>query len=109
MEGKVQAVGADRAALEAYKRRKPGRFNQLKQVAQSQRFPPGIVAYQEGVLDQATLQRFRDDLLRASRTERGQTLLTLFKLTGFEAVPPDLNSVLAQTRKAYPPPSNGGP
>lgn len=109
VDGKVQAVAADRAALEAYKRRKPGRFNQLKQVAQSQPFPPGIVAYQEGALDQATLQRFRDGLLRASRTERGETLLTLFKLSGFEAVPTDLNSVLAQICKAYSPPGNGAP
>ena len=108
VDGKVQAVAADRATLEAYKRRKPGRFNQLKQVAQSQPFPPTIVAYQEGVLDQATLQRFRDGLLRASQTDRGQTLLTLFKLTGFEAVSPDLEQVLAQTRKAYSPPGDGG-
>jgi ABC-type phosphate/phosphonate transport system substrate-binding protein len=109
VDGKVQAVAADRATLEAYKRRKPGRFSQLKQVAQSQPFPPTIVAYQEGTLDEPTLQRFRDGLLRASQTDRGQTLLTLYRLTGFEAVPPDLDQVLARTRQAYPPPAQGGP
>jgi ABC-type phosphate/phosphonate transport system substrate-binding protein len=108
VDGKVQAVAADRAALEAYKRRKPGRFNQLKEVAKSQPFPPAVVAYQEGVLDEATLRKFRDGLLRASRTDRGETLLTQFKLTGFEAVPQDLNRVLAQTREAYPPPAAAG-
>jgi ABC-type phosphate/phosphonate transport system substrate-binding protein len=107
VDGKVQAVAADRGALEAYKRRKPGRFNQLKQVAQSQPFPPALVAYQEGALDDATLQRFRNGLLRASQSDRGQTLLTLFKLTGFEAVPPDLGRVLAESRKAYPPSGSG--
>jgi ABC-type phosphate/phosphonate transport system substrate-binding protein len=103
VDGKVQAVAADRAALEAYKRRKPGRFNQLKAVAHSQPFAPTVVAYTEGALDAATLQRFRDGLLRASHTDRGQTLLTLFKITGFENVPADFDRVLGQTRKDYPP------
>ena len=39
------------------------------------------------VLDEATLRRFKDGLLGAAKKEKGQTLLTLFHLTGFEAVP----------------------
>jgi hypothetical protein len=31
-------------------------------------------------------------------------MLTLFRLTGFDPVPDDFGKVLAQTRKAYPPP-----
>jgi ABC-type phosphate/phosphonate transport system substrate-binding protein len=107
VDGTVQATVVDRAGLEAFKRRKPGRFNQLKAVAQSPPLPPPLVAYHEGVLDTATLRRFRDGLLNASNKERGQTLLTVFRLTGFEAVPTDFDRVLAETRKAYPPPANG--
>lgn len=103
VDGKVQAVVSDKAGLEAYKRRKPGRFAQLKPVAHSQPFPPTIVAYYNNNLDSATLQRFRDGLLRASQTDRGQTLLTLFRLTGFEAPPADLDQVLAKTRELEPP------
>src|SRR5207244_6848780 len=36
VDGVVQAAVVDRAGLEAYKRRKPGRFNRLKEVARSQ-------------------------------------------------------------------------
>src|SRR5262249_38599769 len=100
----VKAAVADRAALDGYKRRKPGRFKQLKEVAHSQPFPPTTVAYYDSFLDEATLRRFRDGLLNAGRTERGETMLTFFRLTGFESVPSDLDRVLAQTRKAYPPP-----
>jgi ABC-type phosphate/phosphonate transport system substrate-binding protein len=106
VDGVVQATVVDRAGLEAYKRRKPGRFNRLKEVARSQPFPPTVVVYYGTVLDQATLKRFRDGLLGASRKEKGQTLLTLFRLTGFEAVPRDFDRVVAETRKAYPPPNN---
>jgi len=60
VDGTVQAVAVDRAALEAFKKRKPARFGRLKEAARSQPFPPSVVAYSEGVLDNATLQRFRD-------------------------------------------------
>ena len=36
----------------------------------------------------------------------GQTMLTLFKLTGFEPPPADFDKVLAETRKTYPPPAS---
>jgi ABC-type phosphate/phosphonate transport system substrate-binding protein len=102
VDGSIQAV----AELEAYKRRKPSRFAQLKAVAESKPFPPVVVAYYDGVVDPATLDRFRDGLLGASQKESGQTLLTLFRLTKFEAVPADFDSVLTRTRQTYPPPAN---
>jgi ABC-type phosphate/phosphonate transport system substrate-binding protein len=103
VDGKVGAAVADRAALEAYKKRKPGRFAQLKPVAQSQPLPPTTVAYYDQVLSDATLKRFRDGLLRANKSDRGQTILTTFRLTGFEAPPDDFPKVLAEARKAFPP------
>jgi ABC-type phosphate/phosphonate transport system substrate-binding protein len=105
VDGVVQVTATDRATLEAYKQRKPGRFRQLKPVAHSQPFPPGVVTYYQGMLDKATLRRFRKGLLNASKKERGRTMLTLFRLTSFQPVPKDLEEVLARTRKAYPAPS----
>jgi ABC-type phosphate/phosphonate transport system substrate-binding protein len=105
VDGKVQAVAADRAALEGFKRRKPGRFAKLKEVAQSQKFPPPLVAYYDAVLDKSSLGTFRKGLLGAKRKERGQTMLTLFRLTEFTTVPADFEKVLTATRKNYPPSS----
>jgi ABC-type phosphate/phosphonate transport system substrate-binding protein len=105
VDGTVQATAVDRTTLEAFKRRKPGRFNQLKEIAHSQPFPPVTVAYYDKVLDEATLRRFRDGLLNAGKKEKGRTMLTLFKLTGFDAVPEDFGKVLAETRTTYPPPA----
>jgi ABC-type phosphate/phosphonate transport system substrate-binding protein len=107
VDRQVQATVVDRVGLEAYRRRKPGRFNQLKEVARSEPFPPPLVAYVEGHLDKATLQRFQDGLLNARKKEKGQRLLNLFKLTGFAAVPAHFDQVLAETRKTYPPSGNG--
>lgn len=105
VEGMVQATVIDRAALEAYKRRKPGRFKELKEVAHSQPFPPPLVAYYGKILDEAKRTRFRDGLVGANKKEKGDTMLTLFHLTAFEAVPDDLPKVLAETRENYPPPT----
>jgi ABC-type phosphate/phosphonate transport system substrate-binding protein len=102
----VQVVAVDRAGLEAYKQRKPGRFKQLKAVTHSQPFPPPVVAYYGSVLDRAARRRFHDGLLGASRKEKGQMMLTLFHITGFEDAPKDFGEVLTKTRKAYPPPDS---
>jgi ABC-type phosphate/phosphonate transport system substrate-binding protein len=107
VDGKVGATVVDRVALAAYKRRKPGRFNQLKVLARSQPFPPAVVAYYGSAVDQTTLGRFRDGLLGAHRKPKGETLLTLCRLTGFEPVPDDFPRALEATRKAYPPAGPG--
>ncbi len=103
VDGKIQAVTVDRAAVEAYKQRKPGRFGKLKEVAKSEPLPPVVIAYFDKILDDATLKKFRGGLLNASTKEKGRTMLNLFHLTGFDAVPSDFDKVLEQTRKTYPP------
>jgi len=103
VDGVVQATVADRAALEAFKRRKPGRFEKLKEVLKSEPFPPPVVAYFDNMLDNQTTTKFREGLLGASKKEKGQMVLTLFRITGFELAPEDFGKVLADTRKNYPP------
>jgi len=103
VDGTVQATVVDRAGLEAYKRRKPGRFSQLKELARSAAVPPTVIAYYDAALDAGTIKRFRDGLLGANRKEKGQTLLTFFRLTGFETIPKDFDQVVNETCKAYPP------
>jgi ABC-type phosphate/phosphonate transport system substrate-binding protein len=104
VDGLVQATVVDRVALEVYKQRKPGRFKNIKEVVHSKPFPPPLIAYYGKVLDDASRERFRTGLLNANRKEKGETMLTLFRLTGFVAVPEDFDKVLAETRKTYPPP-----
>ena len=104
VDGVVQATVVDRAALEAYRRRKPGRFNKLKVLARSRPFPPAVVAYYGKGLDAAHRRQFLQGLLGAGRKEKGRMMLTLFRVTGFQTVPADFEKVLARTQKAYPPP-----
>ena len=46
-------------------------------------------------------------LLGANQKIKGEIILTLFRLTGFETAPDDFREVLAQTCQKYPPPNKG--
>jgi ABC-type phosphate/phosphonate transport system substrate-binding protein len=102
IDGPFNATVIDEAALEAYKRRKPGRFKQLKEIARSEPFPPIVIAYKHAALDGQTLDRFRGSLVNAAKKEKGEMLLTLSRLSGFETPAADLPALLTRTRKDYP-------
>jgi len=67
-------------------------------------FPAAVVAYRPGILDEATLKRFREGMMNANRTILGRQMLTLWKLTAFEEVPQDYEKVLSEILKTYPAP-----
>ena len=104
VDGVMQSGVVERVGLEAYKRRKPGRFNQLKELVKSPPVLPPLIASYENRLDQATLARLRSGLVGANRKDKGQTLLTLFRLTGFEAAPANFDRLLTQTQRTFPAP-----
>jgi ABC-type phosphate/phosphonate transport system substrate-binding protein len=104
VDGVVQVTIVDSVALDCYKRRKPGRFTKLKIAHSSEVFPAAVVVFRPGILDEATLKRFRDGMINANRTVTGRQLMTLWKLTGFEDVPQDYNQILTEIVKAYPAP-----
>jgi hypothetical protein len=94
----------DRLGLEAYHRRKPGRFARLKMLCEAPPMPPLLVAYYDGNLDPETLTHLRTELTHAHEQILGERLLMLFRLTHFAPPTADLDCVLTDTRNAYPAP-----
>jgi ABC-type phosphate/phosphonate transport system substrate-binding protein len=107
VDKEVSAVIVDAVAFESFKRRKPGRAAKLRIVLTSDVFPTAVIAYKPGAVDEATAAKFRDGLLGASHSILGRQMLTLWKLTGFEAIPNDYEATLSDIVKAYPPPAFG--
>lgn len=103
VDGVVQAAVVDTTSLDAYQRRKPGRFRFLKELAQSSVFPDPVIGYRAGALDDKTLERFRDGMIKSDQSLRGRQMLTFFKLTHFAKVPEDYERVQQEIAKAYPP------
>ena len=104
VDGVAQVCVVDGVSLDCYKRRKPGRFAKLKILQSSEIFPAAVVAFRTAVLDDVMRARLRVGLMNANRTALGRELMTLWKLTGFEQVPPDYDQTLTEIVKAYPAP-----
>jgi ABC-type phosphate/phosphonate transport system substrate-binding protein len=107
LRGKVQAAVVDGVSLDCYRQVKPGCHARLRVLAKSDRFPAAVIAYHQGALDPATLNRFKAGMVSANQTERGRDLMNLWKLTAFEAVPADYGRELADILKSYPAPPAG--
>ncbi len=105
VDGIQEAAVIDRFGLEAYQRRKPGRFARLQKLSESPPMPPALLAYYDGNLDPQTVTRLRDGLTQAHKRKEGERLLTLFRLTRFAPPSRPFERVLAETRKTYPAPA----
>jgi ABC-type phosphate/phosphonate transport system substrate-binding protein len=103
VDGSVSTVALDHVSLRAYRRRKPGRFAELRVLSSSERFPDSVVAYRNGALDQNTLDRCRKGLLQTDKEKVGKFLLAFWGITHFANVPDHLNESLAAVDKKYPP------
>jgi hypothetical protein len=106
VDGACQAAVVDGAAMDCYQHRKPGRFGNLKEIGSPETFPVPIVAYVDGKLDDATLCTVREGICRAQQTAKGQRVLMLWKLTGFETVPDDYPALLDDIAESYSPASS---
>ncbi len=62
VRGKYPAALVDTSGLEFYKDLKPGVFARLKVLVQSEVFPPVVIVYHKGALNDATLARIRNGL-----------------------------------------------
>lgn len=102
VDGVVQVTVVDNTALEAFKRRKPGRAVKLKEIQKSEVFPSPVIAYHEGTMDEGNLAKTREDLLGANDDAEGKRFLTLWKLTRFDKVPEDFEKTLEACAKSYP-------
>jgi ABC-type phosphate/phosphonate transport system substrate-binding protein len=104
-EGTTQAAAVEDSDLEAFRKKFPKTAAKLRVLAESEKFPPAVVAYLPGALPEDTLKKLQTGMIDAKKTERGRKLLDLCRITGFEAVPADFEQVLMDILKAYPEPT----
>jgi ABC-type phosphate/phosphonate transport system substrate-binding protein len=106
-EGNADVAVVDDVDWKLFRETYPKTAGRLRVLKESEIFPATVIAYQKGTLEEATLKRLRDGLIKGSETERGRTLLGFFGMSGFAAVPDDYEKNVADILKAYPPPKSG--
>ncbi len=100
-KGKFAAVVVDSIGLEFYKSLKPGCFARLKVLAEAE-FPPAVIAYRPGGLDEAIIGQLRQGMCEAHKTELGREMMKMWKITSFDPVPADYTTSVAACIKTYP-------
>lgn len=104
VQGKAQVAVVEALALETFRNRKPGRFKRLRTLEQSEVFPSSVIAYRQGGLDNASVQKFKDGMSTAHKSAMGSRMMLMMKMTQFEPIPQNFDQTMAEIVKAYPPP-----
>lgn len=98
---RADAAIVDAAGIDIYKDINPGRYRRLKIVAESEVFPPSVVAYSPKKVDEKVMRQFRDGMLKADKSAKGRDVMANFKITAFEPVPAGFEKTLTSVREAY--------
>ncbi|VTS00992.1 phosphate/phosphite/phosphonate ABC transporter substrate-binding protein [Tuwongella immobilis] len=105
VDGIVDACVVDATALQSFANRKSGRYKRLKIACESIHFPMTVIACKKGSLSDTLVTRIKAGLTSAQSTAQGRTMMGLWKLAGFEAIPGDFEAQLQRTLKQYPAPA----
>lgn len=103
IDGMAEFTMVGTSAWKVYRDRKPVRAERLRQVHESVPFPPAVLAYKKGQVNEEVLQRFRDALLKAHEGPEGRQTLTLWRISSFEPVPKNYEEMIQAIGKEYPP------
>lgn len=106
VDGVAAVAVVDRGALDTFKHRKPARFPKLEELMHSPKLLPPIIAVADGSLDDAIGKQFQDGLVNANKKDRGQSLLSSFKLSAFELPQPDFDKIAKETLRTFPVPKS---
>jgi ABC-type phosphate/phosphonate transport system substrate-binding protein len=105
--GKAQATVVTGEWLEFYKEVKGPTFtNKLRVLEKSEVFPPSVIVYKRGALDQKTIDQFKSGLLKADRTELGSEMMKEWNIDVFQTPPNDYATRVTQLLKNYPAPDS---
>jgi ABC-type phosphate/phosphonate transport system substrate-binding protein len=108
VDGRSTATVVDAAALVGFSKLQPGAFQNLRVLAESERFPQNVIAYHKDSLTDVSAAKLRTALVDCHSTSAGKPLMMLWNIVKFDPVPSDYESQLDKVAKAYPCPARNG-
>ncbi|HEX3146620.1 MAG TPA: PhnD/SsuA/transferrin family substrate-binding protein [Gemmataceae bacterium] len=94
----------DHAAWSYFQKLYPGASKNLKVLAKSEEFPPTVLVYKKGSLDEIALKKLRDGLVTSHETAKVARMMGLVRIEKFVAVPDGFEETIAACLKSYPAP-----
>ena len=104
MDGEADLTVADHAAWNSFQKLHPGPSQNLKVLGESEEFPPTVLVYKKGGVDEAALKKVRDGFLTAHETTKGARLMRLIRIEKFDVIPDGYEETVKACLKAYPTP-----
>lgn len=104
IDGEADLTATDHAAWNTFQKLYPGASQNVKVLAESPEFPPTVLVYKTGGVDDAALKKLRDGLLTAHDVPKAARLMKTVRIEKFGALPAEFDATVAASLKAYPPP-----
>ncbi len=104
IEGDADLTVVDSASWNYYQKIYPGRSRNLRVLSRSEVFPPTVLAFKKGRLDESTLKAIRAGLLVADKNPKAVRIMNLIRIDRFETVPEHYDAAVKSCLKAYPSP-----
>lgn len=105
IDGDGDVTVCDLASWNYFLKLYPGPAQNLKILAKSEIFPASVVVYKKGAISEDLLKKFKDGMMTAHQTPKGQKLMATIKLEKFDVLPDDYHQQLKEILKAYPAPT----
>jgi ABC-type phosphate/phosphonate transport system substrate-binding protein len=104
IDGEADVTVADHAAWNYFQKLYPGLSQNLRVLSRSDLFPPTVIAYEKGTLDEATVKTIRDGLMTAHQNSKALRMMNMIRVERFDAVPDNYDEDLKRCLKTYPAP-----
>jgi ABC-type phosphate/phosphonate transport system substrate-binding protein len=104
MDGEADLTVADHASWSYFQKLYPGPSKNVKELARSEEFPPTVLVYKKGSLDDAVLKKIHDGFLTAHKNSKAARLMTLIRIERFDDIPENYDEMVKASLKAYPKP-----
>jgi ABC-type phosphate/phosphonate transport system substrate-binding protein len=102
--GEADVTVADSASWSYFQKLYPGASKGLRVLAQSDEFPPTVLAFKKDTLADDALKKIGDGFLTAHQNKKASMLMAAIHIERFDAIPAGFDKSLEACRKAYPTP-----
>jgi ABC-type phosphate/phosphonate transport system substrate-binding protein len=106
IDGEADLTVADFAAWNYFQKLYPGLSQNLRVLSRSDLFPPTVIAYEKGTLDEATVKTIREGLMTAHQNSKAMRMMNMIRVERFDAVPDNYDEDLKRCLEAYPAPTS---
>ena len=104
MENEADLTVVDSAAWAYFEKLYPGPCQNLRVLARSEVFPPNVIAFKKGSLDDATIKAIREGLASTHENTKAKRMMAVIRLDRFDAPPANYGEMLKTCLKSYPKP-----